>query len=76
MKNTLFLRSLIFLPGSKIPSELRRTYFERGMKAQAYAERYPLLKLVNIQDFGGWEAAQSTYFADGGMFDRVFTPGK
>jgi sulfate/thiosulfate transport system substrate-binding protein len=44
--------------------------------AQAYAERYPLLKLVNIQDFGGWEAAQSTYFADGGMFDRVFTPGK
>ncbi|HET7879947.1 MAG TPA: sulfate ABC transporter substrate-binding protein, partial [Acetobacteraceae bacterium] len=44
--------------------------------AQKYAEKYPTLKLVTIQDFGGWDAAQSTYFADGGMFDRVFTPGK
>ena len=29
-----------------------------------------------IRDFGGWDAAQATYFADGGMFDRVFTPGR
>ena len=41
-----------------------------------YAERYPALKLVTISDFGGWDAAQATYFADGGMFDRIFTPGK
>ena len=34
------------------------------------------LKLVTIQDFGGWDTAQATYFADGGMFDRIFTPGK
>jgi len=27
------------MPGDKIPWELRRTYFERGMKAQAFAER-------------------------------------
>ena len=41
-----------------------------------YAERYPALKLVTIGDFGGWDVAQATYFADGGMFDRIFTPGK
>ena len=41
-----------------------------------YAERYPALKLVTIEDFGGWDGAQATYFADGGMFDRMFTPGK
>jgi len=41
-----------------------------------YAERYPALKLVSIQDFGGWDAAQRTYFADGGMFDHIFTSGK
>ena len=35
----------------------------------------PPLKLVTIQDFGGWDEAQATYFADGGMFDRIFTPG-
>jgi sulfate transport system substrate-binding protein len=31
---------------------------------------------VTISDFGGWDVAQATYFADGGMFDRIFTPGK
>ncbi|MEJ0017167.1 MAG: sulfate ABC transporter substrate-binding protein [Acetobacteraceae bacterium] len=41
-----------------------------------FAERYPALNLVTIQDFGGWDAAQAQYFADGGMFDRVFTPGR
>jgi sulfate/thiosulfate-binding protein len=44
--------------------------------AAKYAERYPPLKLVTIEDFGGWDAAQAKYFADGGMFDRIYTPGK
>jgi sulfate/thiosulfate-binding protein len=44
--------------------------------AARYAERYPALTMVTIQDFGGWDAAQAAYFADGGMFDRIFTPGK
>ena len=39
-------------------------------------KRYPALALVTIRDFGGWDSAQATYFADGGMFDRIFTPGK
>jgi len=44
--------------------------------AAQYAERYPAVKMVTIQDFGGWDAAQAKYFADGGMFDRIFTPGQ
>jgi sulfate transport system substrate-binding protein len=44
--------------------------------AAKYAERYPVLKLATIKDFGGWTAAQAAYFADGGMFDRIFTPGQ
>jgi len=44
--------------------------------AQQYAERYPALKLVTIKDFGGWDAAQAQYFADGGLFDRIYTAGK
>jgi sulfate transport system substrate-binding protein len=44
--------------------------------AAQYAERYPAMKLATIQDFGGWNAAQAAYFADGGMFDRIFTPGR
>lgn len=41
-----------------------------------YGERYPAMAMTVIQDFGGWDAAQAAYFADGGMFDRSFTPGK
>jgi sulfate transport system substrate-binding protein len=44
--------------------------------AAEFAERFPPLKMVTIADFGGWEAAQAKYFADGGMFDRIFTPGR
>jgi sulfate/thiosulfate-binding protein len=44
--------------------------------ATRYAERYPALNLVTIQDFGGWDTAQVAYFADGGLFDRIYTPGK
>jgi sulfate/thiosulfate-binding protein len=55
-----------------------RNYFRARDPAVAtqYAERYPALPLATIQDFGGWDSAQTTYFADGGMFDRIFTPGK
>ncbi|MEA2771036.1 MAG: sulfate/thiosulfate transport system substrate-binding protein [Acetobacteraceae bacterium] len=44
--------------------------------AQRYVERYPALKLATIQDFGGWDAAQARFFADGGLFDRIYTPGR
>jgi sulfate/thiosulfate-binding protein len=44
--------------------------------AARYAERYPAIPMVTIRDFGGWGVAQAKYFADGGMFDRTFTPGR
>jgi sulfate transport system substrate-binding protein len=44
--------------------------------AQRYVERYQALKLATIQDFGGWDAAQARFFADGGLFDRIYTPGR
>jgi sulfate transport system substrate-binding protein len=44
--------------------------------ATQYAERYPAMKLATIQDFGGWDTAQARFFADGGLFDRIYTPGR
>ena len=44
--------------------------------ARQYAERYPALPMATIEDFGGWDRAQAKYFADGGLFDRIFAPGK
>jgi sulfate/thiosulfate-binding protein len=55
-----------------------RNYYRPRDPAVAlrYAERYPALNLVTIRDFGGWDTAQAAYFADGGLFDRIYTPGK
>jgi len=41
--------------------------------AQKYSKQFPTLKLVTIEDFGGWTKAQKTHFADGGVFDQIFT---
>jgi ABC-type sulfate transport system substrate-binding protein len=27
-------------------------------------------------DFGGWTKAQSVHFADGGVFDQIYQPGR
>ena len=37
-------------------------------------ERFPKLDLVTIADFGGWAEAQQKHFADGGVFDQIYTP--
>jgi len=36
--------------------------------------RFPDVKLVKIDDvFGGWAEAQKTHFADGGVFDEIYS---
>jgi sulfate transport system substrate-binding protein len=30
------------------------------------------MRLVTIADFGGWDAAQQQFFADGGVFDQIY----
>lgn len=40
--------------------------------AAKYAGKFPKLNLVTIADFGGWGKAQSTHFADGGVFDQIY----
>jgi sulfate/thiosulfate transport system substrate-binding protein len=42
--------------------------------AARYAQQFPQLKLATIADFGGWSAAQSTHFKDGGVFDQITAP--
>ena len=40
--------------------------------AAKYAGRFPQMKLLTVDgDFGGWQAAQKRYFANGGVFDRM-----
>jgi sulfate/thiosulfate-binding protein len=45
--------------------------------AARYAKSFPKVKLVTIDgEFGGWRKAQKTHFADGGVFDQIYAPGK
>ena len=44
--------------------------------AAKYKAQVPDLPMATIADFGGWTVAQKAYFADGGLFDRIYVPGK
>ncbi|NIC43753.1 sulfate ABC transporter substrate-binding protein [Aquabacterium sp. A08] len=50
-------------------------YRPRSAKAQAkYAQQLPKLKLFTIDEaFGGWDQAAKTHFADGGVFDQLYS---
>jgi sulfate/thiosulfate-binding protein len=44
---------------------------------QKYASQFPAIKLFTIDDIaGGWTKAQQAHFADGGLFDQIYQPGK
>jgi len=43
----------------------------------AHAERFPAIELVTVDAaFEGWATAQRTHFDDGGVFDRIYRPGR
>jgi sulfate transport system substrate-binding protein len=45
--------------------------------AEKYAAKFPKLKLFTIEEkFHGWKDAQANFFAEGGVFDQIYQPGK
>jgi sulfate transport system substrate-binding protein len=43
--------------------------------AARYADKFPKVNLFTIDEvFGGWQKAQRTHFADGGIFDQLYKP--
>jgi sulfate transport system substrate-binding protein len=56
-----------------------RNYYRPRSPAVAakYATQFPKLTLFTIDEvFGGWRKAQAAHFADGGIFDQIYQPGK
>jgi sulfate/thiosulfate transport system substrate-binding protein len=42
-----------------------------------YGKQFPKITLFKVDEaFGGWQKAQKTFFADGGVFDQIYQPGK
>jgi sulfate/thiosulfate-binding protein len=44
--------------------------------AARYTDRFPQIELIAIDAFGGWQEAQKKHFADGGVFDQIYQPGR
>ena len=44
--------------------------------AAKHAAEFPSIQLLSIDEFGGWKAAQAKFFADGGVFDQIYQPGR
>lgn len=45
--------------------------------AKKYAAKFPSIRLFTIDEkFGGWQRAQTTHFADNGVFDQIYVAAK
>jgi sulfate/thiosulfate transport system substrate-binding protein len=45
--------------------------------AARHADRFTKAKIFTIDEkLGGWQAAQKKHFADGGLFDQIYQPGR
>ena len=56
-----------------------RHYYRPRLESVAakYAEQFPKLTLFTIDEIaGGWAKVQKTHFADGGLFDQIYQPGR
>lgn len=61
---------------SEPAQELACRYGYRPTLTSVYGKcrtRFARLELWTIANFGGWKAAQAHYFADGGVFDQIFS---
>jgi sulfate/thiosulfate transport system substrate-binding protein len=56
--------------------EIAAKHYYRPIDAEVvakHASRFPKVNLFTIeQQFGGWQKAQKTHFADGGVFDQIY----
>ena len=73
---TAYLKYLYSPEGQSIIA--KHYYRPRAAAALAkYGGQFPKIKLFTIDTvFGGWQKAQKTHFADGGVFDQIYQPGR
>jgi len=70
-----YLQYLYTPEGQEIAA--KHHYRPRDPKVAArFAGAFANVKLFSIDEsFGGWQKAQKTHFADGGVFDQLYKPG-
>lgn len=72
---TAYLQYLYSKEGQEIIA--RNFYRPRDPQvATEFAKQYPKIDLATIGEFGGWGSVQQKFFADGGMFDQIYSRGQ
>jgi sulfate/thiosulfate transport system substrate-binding protein len=69
---------LRFLYEPEAQEAIAKNHYRPSLAAVAakYESKFPKLRLFSIQEkFGGWKDAQAKHFADGGIFDQIYTGG-
>lgn len=54
--------------------ELAARHFYRPIDPailEKYKDQFPVINMVTIDDFGGWQKTQAKHFNDGGIFDEI-----
>ena len=70
-----YLQYLYSPEGQEIAAKHHYRPRDQGVAAK-FAGNFAKVKLFTVDDvFGGWQAAQKTHFADGGVFDQIYKPG-
>jgi sulfate transport system substrate-binding protein len=71
-----YLQYLYSPEGQEIAA--KRHYRPRDATVAAkYSSAFAGVTLFTIDEvFGGWQSAQATHFADKGLFDQIYTPGR
>ena len=68
-----YLKYLYTDEGQKIAAK----HYYRPINTKIPTKLAKIKKLYTIDhDFGGWQKAQKTHFADGGTFDQIYAPAK
>lgn len=68
-----YLKYLYSIPAQ----ELITKHFFRPIDskiAEKNRKKFPEIKMVTIDDFGGWEKAQRVHFDDKALFDQIYLP--
>jgi sulfate/thiosulfate-binding protein len=65
---------------SDVGQKIAAKHFYRPFKPEVAdpndIKRFADVKLVTIDEFGGWKEAQPKFFGDGGLFDQIYKPGQ
>ena len=70
---------LNFLYTDEAQDLIAKNYYRPTVEKEAkkYAAQFPNVKLFTLADVAGdWRNAQKVHFADGGVFDQIYQPGK